>query len=120
MSFLLGLPSGGAVAQTPPEAIATDPRFTTFSAAIDAAGFADEMNEAPLTVFAPTDEAFARLPEAVADGVTAPNNAGATRELLSLHMVADGPVRGRRHPRRDADPVRGAHGRDLHAGRGAS
>lgn len=71
--------------------MANDPRFSTFSEAVEAAGIGDALNDPPLTLFVPTDEAFARLPEAVAAGVAKPANAAAIRELLSLHVVPRGP-----------------------------
>jgi transforming growth factor-beta-induced protein len=47
-----------------------DGRFTTLLAAVEAAGLVDTLNsEGPFTVFAPTDEAFAKLPAGTIDAL---------------------------------------------------
>ncbi|MEM8808877.1 MAG: fasciclin domain-containing protein, partial [Cyanobacteria bacterium P01_G01_bin.38] len=47
--------------------------FDTLVAAVQAAGLADTLSsEGPFTVFAPTDEAFAALPEGVLDALLLP------------------------------------------------
>ena len=41
----------------------------------------------PFTVFAPTDEAFAKLPEGTIEGLLKPENKEALKELLAYHVV---------------------------------
>ncbi|MFD0857860.1 fasciclin domain-containing protein [Roseovarius aquimarinus] len=73
------------------EQLADDERFDTVSSAMSAAGFGGDLESGPVTFFAPTDEAFERLPQAVADGFGEPWNAEAIRRILSLHVVPGGP-----------------------------
>ena len=61
--------------------------FTTLVAAVEAAGLVDTLkSEGPFTVFAPTDEAFAALPEGTIEGLLADPEALAT--ILTYHVVA--------------------------------
>jgi transforming growth factor-beta-induced protein len=65
-----------------------DGRFTTLVAALDAAGLVEALSgEGPFTVFAPTDDAFAALPEGtVATLLEDPT--GALTDILLYHVVA--------------------------------
>ena len=64
--------------------------FTTFTKAIEAAGLTDTLNAAgPYTIFAPTDEAFAKLPAGTLDSLMA--NKEELKKLL-LHHVVSGKV----------------------------
>ena len=61
--------------------------FSTLVAALKAADLVDTLNgDGPFTVFAPTDEAFAALPEGALDGLLADPQALAN--VLTLHVVA--------------------------------
>lgn len=61
--------------------------FTTLVAAIEAAGLTETLKgDGPFTVFAPTDEAFAALPEGTVEGLLADPEALAA--ILSYHVVA--------------------------------
>ncbi|MEJ6479201.1 MAG: fasciclin domain-containing protein [Octadecabacter sp.] len=61
--------------------------FTTLIAAVQAAGLEDTLRgEGPFTVFAPTDEAFAALPEGTVEGLLADPEALAA--ILTYHVVA--------------------------------
>ncbi len=63
--------------------------FNTLVAAIDAAGLTETLNgEGPYTVFAPTDEAFAALPEGVLDQLLLPENQEVLAQILTYHVVA--------------------------------
>ena len=64
--------------------------FDTLVAALEAAGLADTLNgEGPFTVFAPTDEAFAALPEGVLDALLLlPENSDTLTEILTYHVVS--------------------------------
>ncbi len=67
-----------------------DGRFTTLVAALEAAGLVDALQgEGPFTVFAPTDEAFAALPEGTVEGLLADTEA--LTQVLFYHVV-DGKV----------------------------
>ena len=64
-----------------------DGRFTTLATALEAAGLIDTLKgEGPFTVFAPTDEAFAALPEGTLDSLLADPTALA--DVLLYHVVA--------------------------------
>lgn len=61
--------------------------FTTLLAAADAAGLVDTLQgDGPFTVFAPTDEAFAALPEGTVEGLLADPEALA--DILLYHVVS--------------------------------
>jgi uncharacterized surface protein with fasciclin (FAS1) repeats len=61
--------------------------FTTLLAAAEAAGLVDTLrSEGPFTVFAPTDEAFASLPEGTVESLLA--DPEALRAVLLYHVVA--------------------------------
>jgi len=64
------------------ELVSTDPRFSTLLAAVGAAGLADTLaGEGPFTVFAPTNDAFAKIPEDALNGLLADKPA-LTNKLL--------------------------------------
>jgi uncharacterized surface protein with fasciclin (FAS1) repeats len=67
-----------------------DGRFTTLVTALEAAGLVEALQgEGPFTVFAPTDEAFAALPEGTVEGLLA--DMEALTQVLLYHVV-DGKV----------------------------
>ncbi|KAL9190274.1 hypothetical protein ACHAXT_007485 [Thalassiosira profunda] len=81
-------PTTGASCQNIVEIAAGNPDFETLFAAVDAAGLADALSgEGPLTVFAPTDEAFAALPEGTIDALLA-DPQGVLTDILTYHVVA--------------------------------
>jgi len=62
--------------------------FKTLVAAVNAAGLVDSLKaEGPLTVFAPTDEAFAKLPEGTVEELLQPENRDKLITILSFHVV---------------------------------
>ncbi|MCA9016376.1 MAG: fasciclin domain-containing protein [Planctomycetaceae bacterium] len=64
-------------------------KFKTLLAAATAAGLADVLaNQGPFTVFAPTDEAFAKLPEGTVASLLKPENKEKLAEILKYHVVA--------------------------------
>jgi transforming growth factor-beta-induced protein len=66
--------------------------FNTLAAAIEAAGLVDALSgEGPFTVFAPTDEAFAKLPAGTVESLLKPENIDKLRSILLYHVV-DGRV----------------------------
>lgn len=65
-----------------------DDRFDTLTSAVQAAGLADTLaNDGPFTVFAPTDEAFAELPDGVLNLLLEPENRDLLRDILLYHVV---------------------------------
>ena len=64
-----------------------DGRFTTLVAAVEAAGLVETLSgEGPFTVFAPTDDAFALLPEGTVEGLL--EDPEALADILTYHVVA--------------------------------
>ncbi|WP_419739670.1 fasciclin domain-containing protein [Ruegeria sp.] len=62
--------------------------FTTLVAAVQAAGLVDTLKgNGPFTVFAPTDEAFAALPEGTVESLLLPENKDKLVEILTYHVV---------------------------------
>lgn len=63
--------------------------FTTLVAAVNAAGLAETLKgEGPFTVFAPTDEAFKKLPAGTLDGLLKPENKEKLGSILKHHVIA--------------------------------
>src|SRR6202167_1564626 len=61
---------------------------TTLVAAVKAAGLVDTLQGAgPFTVFAPTNEAFARLPAGTVDTLLKPENKDKLTAVLTFHVV---------------------------------
>ena len=62
---------------------------TTLVAAVQAAGLVETLQgEGPFTVFAPTNDAFAALPEGTVDTLLLPENKEMLAEVLTCHVVA--------------------------------
>lgn len=62
--------------------------FTTLVAAVQAAGLVDTLKgEGPFTVFAPTDEAFAKLPAGTVDELLKPENKDKLTAILTYHVL---------------------------------
>jgi len=67
--------------------LAEEAGFSTLVAAVKAAGLEDALNgEGPFTVFAPTDEAFAKLPEGTVEALLA--NPEQLKQVLMYHVVS--------------------------------
>ena len=63
--------------------------FSTLIAALDAAGLKDTLNgDGPFTVFAPTDEAFAKLPEGTLSSLLQPENKNDLTNILTYHVAS--------------------------------
>lgn len=70
------------------ETAIADGRFTTLVAAVEAAGLVDALKaEGPFTVFAPTDEAFSKLPEGTVEELLKPENQEKLQQILLYHVV---------------------------------
>lgn len=84
--------------------------FTTLVAAVQAAGLEETLRgDGPFTVFAPTDAAFAALPEGTVETLLKPANKDKLTAILTYHVLAgkvkSGDIAGKTL---DADTVNGA------------
>jgi uncharacterized surface protein with fasciclin (FAS1) repeats len=62
--------------------------FNTLVTALKAAGLVETLKgEGPFTVFAPTDEAFAKLPHGTLDSLLKPQNKAKLTSILTYHVV---------------------------------
>jgi uncharacterized surface protein with fasciclin (FAS1) repeats len=62
--------------------------FKTLAAALEAAGLVDTLKgKGPFTVFAPTDEAFAKLPAGTVENLLKPENKAKLVAVLTYHVV---------------------------------
>ena len=62
---------------------------TTLVAAIKAAGLVETLKgKGPFTVFAPTNDAFAKLPAGTVESLLKPENKAALTKILTYHVVA--------------------------------
>ena len=62
--------------------------FATLVAAVQAAGLEETLRgDGPFTVFAPTDEAFAALPEGTVENLLKPENKDQLVAILTYHVV---------------------------------
>ena len=65
------------------------PIHTTLVAAVKAADLVDTLSgEGPFTVFAPTDAAFAALPDGTVESLVQPENKATLTKILTYHVVA--------------------------------
>ncbi len=63
-------------------------QFQTLAAALDAAGLVETLKgPGPFTVFAPTDEAFAKLPAGTVENLLKPENKDQLVAILTYHVV---------------------------------
>lgn len=86
-------PSVGGAAMYPAKTIAENasaaPNLTTLVAAVKAAGLVDTLaSPGPFTVFAPTNDAFAKLPAGTVDTLLKPENKGTLTTVLTYHVVS--------------------------------
>lgn len=83
--------------------------FNTLVAAVKAAGLVDTLKgEGPFTVFAPTDEAFAKLPKGTVESLLKPENKSKLVSILTYHVVP-GKVKAKKAAKLDsAKTVNGA------------
>lgn len=65
------------------------PNLTTLVAAVKAAGLVETLaSPGPFTVFAPTNEAFAKLPAGTVETLVKPENKATLTSILTYHVVA--------------------------------
>jgi uncharacterized surface protein with fasciclin (FAS1) repeats len=80
------VPTEEPMPQTIVDIAVADGRFTTLVAAVQAAGLFDTLNsDGPFTVFAPTDEAFAALPDGTIETLLA--DIPTLKDILLYHVV---------------------------------
>jgi uncharacterized surface protein with fasciclin (FAS1) repeats len=86
----------GSMAMTAPARAADDivdtavkaGSFGTLVAAVKAAGLVDTLKgKGPFTVFAPTDEAFAKLPKGTVESLLKPENKKKLTSILTYHVL---------------------------------
>lgn len=69
--------------------VAIGANFNTLVAAVQAAGLEETLRgDGPFTVFAPTDEAFAALPEGTLASLLDPENIEQLQAILTYHVIA--------------------------------
>lgn len=69
-------------------AAAADSRLGTFVTAVKAAGLQDQLSgDGPYTIFAPTDDAFAKLPAGTLESLLQPANRARLAGILANHVV---------------------------------
>lgn len=86
-------PMVGGAAMYPTKTIVENavnsPIHTTLVAAVKAAGLVDTLNSpGPFTVFAPTNDAFAKLPAGTVETLLKPKNKAELTKILTYHVVA--------------------------------
>ncbi|MFG6136558.1 fasciclin domain-containing protein [Halomonas sp. B23F22_10] len=86
-------------------------QFETLVAAVKAANLVETLKgEGPFTVFAPTDEAFAALPEGTVDDLLKPENRDTLTAVLTYHVV---PGKVMAEDAMGADSVTTVQGQDI-------
>ncbi|HEY9707223.1 MAG TPA: fasciclin domain-containing protein [Oculatellaceae cyanobacterium] len=70
------------------ELASTNASFKTLTKAVQAAGLTETLSgKGPYTVFAPTDEAFAALPQGTVEDLLKPENKDKLVKLLTYHVI---------------------------------
>jgi len=86
-AFVLALTSAASAADIVDTAVAAG-QFKTLVAAVKAAGLVDTLKgPGPFTVFAPTDEAFAKLPAGTVESLLKPENKARLQSILTYHVI---------------------------------
>ncbi len=89
---VLALSSGAQARQADKDIVETAVSagsFTTLAKALQAADLVDTLKgDGPFTVFAPTDEAFAKLPAATLNDLLKPENKAKLQRILTYHVVS--------------------------------
>ncbi len=88
---MLALPVNTANAETKDivDVAAGNGKFTTLVAAVKAAGLVETLKgKGPFTVFAPTDDAFAKLPKGTIEDLLKPENNAKLTAILTYHVTS--------------------------------
>ena len=93
LAFALTATAGMALADNHAKTVADiaigSPDHTTLVAAVQAAGLVETLQgEGPFTVFAPTNDAFAKLPAGTVENLLKPENKDQLVKVLTCHVVA--------------------------------
>ena len=93
VAALVAVSGARSVAQAPSKDIVETAvaagSFTTLAKALQAAGLVETLKgKGPFTVFAPTDEAFAKLPAGTLEALLKPENKAKLTRILTSHVVA--------------------------------
>ena len=89
LSMIAGAAQHKAEAQDIVDVAVANGSFNTLTTALKAAGLVDVLKgEGPFTVFAPTDEAFAKLPEGTVENLLKPENIKQLKDVLTYHVVS--------------------------------
>lgn len=67
--------------------IGTKPDHETLANALTTAGVSEKLAGQPFTIFAPTDQAFAAVPQSMTDWLMNPGNTEALAKVLTYHVV---------------------------------
>ena len=87
-ALALSLPAGSAEAADILDTLEEQQQFSTLAKVIESAGIGQSLQgEGPYTVFAPTDEAFEKLPEGALDELMKQENQDQLKSLLQYHVV---------------------------------
>jgi uncharacterized surface protein with fasciclin (FAS1) repeats len=90
--FVLALLSANTVSAQQKDVVDVavgSPAHTTLVAAVKAAGLVETLKgKGPFTVFAPTNDAFAKLPAGTVESLLKPENKAALAGILTYHVVA--------------------------------
>jgi uncharacterized surface protein with fasciclin (FAS1) repeats len=79
---------GAAGSATLAQVLDSDASFSTLKQAVEAAGLQDQLAQStPVTVLAPTNEAFDRLPDGTLDRLLLPENRETLRKVLTYHLI---------------------------------
>ena len=81
--------TGNTAARNLFDTVAANPSFNTFSKALRQAGLSNELSgTGPFTVFAPTDEAFAKLPPGKLEQLMKSENKDELVSILNYHVLS--------------------------------
>ena len=86
-------------------------QFKTLAAALKAAGLVETLKgEGPFTVFAPTDDAFAKLPKGTVEDLLKPENKEKLKSILTYHVA---PAKAMSADLKDGQAVPTVNGKDV-------
>jgi uncharacterized surface protein with fasciclin (FAS1) repeats len=86
--MLTATTAAAGMSKTVVDVAAGDDRFETLVQAVQAAGLAETLSgDGPFTVFAPTDDAFAELPEGTLESLLKPENKDRLTAILTYHVL---------------------------------
>ncbi len=90
MAMLIALPLSidRAAANDIVDVAVGNKQFTTLVAAVKAAGLVETLKgKGPFTLFAPTNDAFAKLPKGTVEDLLKPENKGKLTQILTYHVL---------------------------------